>query len=817
MILKTLIIITSLRSRRFRSSYECLNLVKSIPKRSSDIRDTLFDPNSITPGTEFMYKLNVSLREFVVERMKVNRLWQRLKIYFSGSDVPGEGEHKIVSFIRERCLSSETFRPNERHCINGQDADMIMLSLTTHLKYFYILREVLKPPINTRKFKKKPTKKTKSVISFQFIRVNILRECLVNELTEELVNEAFEMERIIDDFVFLTFFVGNDFLPNIPTLSINESAFDIIFQAYKDILSNSIGYIVKDGKIDDFGRFYALLRIMGTSESTVLTDNIIAQSSNSSCNMNEHQSLSKNYIHDIEKYDDDSDDCNCLDDDGEISINDIVDLIDDQYIAEPHPFNEKLEAGSSSVSCFNHRSYYYSHKFGINIDDYDGKICLERIVHSYLDGLAWCLSYYSQGCHSWSWYYAYHYAPLLFDLVESANCKLSARSVNFDLNEPYTPFQQLLGCLPPFSACLLPASYHCIMLNESSPMFKYYPKELKFDYNGKKNSWEAIVLLDFIDENMLKETERNYNCVFNCDPTEICRNSFGSVSEYLFDSSSETLIECKVDYSILPSKHAFRSELMSGTPMKLCGFPDLHDIIAVRSMRPTGFPSNCTIRLRLNESLDAVMMALALNIQTQFPAFIPHFALSTCVQVNKPYSVILCSGLNNAIKSVDEVMSQLLPNAAKLFKQTTLRMDGRLVQTNNSQIVLGLIDVSNGIELGKYVCSALNGCNSWYVDEPDRLSIVIGTLRQIVPKSKNANKRSSRKNRVQNDKSSANCQSILNDSVDSIEERLDSLQKVIFNEVSKISSCSYFDLLFDCIEISEELTSHSRTPFRLQC
>ncbi len=79
------------------------------------------------------------------------------------------------------------------------------------------------------------------------------------------------------------------------------------------------------------------------------------------------------------------------------------------------------EAPEEEGSHFCPKQQYYYSKFKLEADQFvDFR---EGIRKAYLEGLAWVCAYYNQGCCSWSWFYPYHYAPYVSDLLPLRNFK----------------------------------------------------------------------------------------------------------------------------------------------------------------------------------------------------------------------------------------------------------------------------------------------------------------------------------------------------------------------------------------------------------
>ncbi|CCE64261.1 hypothetical protein TPHA_0H00510 [Tetrapisispora phaffii CBS 4417] len=236
------------RSRRFRTAMDAETALKKAIANGDELpKGEPFDSNSITPGTEFMAKLTRNLKYFIHDKISNDLNWQNIEVVFSGHEVPGEGEHKIMDFIRN-LRSQKDYEQNTRHCIYGLDADLIMLGLSTHDPHFSLLREEVKFGGRRNNSGSLPLEKQ----NFYLLHLSLLREYMNLEFIEISTNLQFkyEFDRILDDFILIMFVIGNDFLPNLPDLHLNKGAFPVILQTFKEALLHLDGYINENGKIN---------------------------------------------------------------------------------------------------------------------------------------------------------------------------------------------------------------------------------------------------------------------------------------------------------------------------------------------------------------------------------------------------------------------------------------------------------------------------------------------------------------------------------------------------------------------------------------
>jgi len=245
------------RGRRFRSAKEAEDKEKEALRKGEVLpEEKRFDSNCITPGTLFMVKLQEQLDYFVNMKISSDPLWQKTQVILSGHQVPGEGEHKIMEFIRHQ-KSQPDYNVDTRHCLYGLDADLMMLGLCSHEPYFSLLREEVK--FGGKKNEKRVT--TPEETTFHLLHLSLLREYLDVEFSalKTLLPFPYDLECIIDDWVLMGFLVGNDFIPHLPHFHINKGALPMLYAAYMEVLPTLDGYLNENGLLN-LARFEKFLK-----------------------------------------------------------------------------------------------------------------------------------------------------------------------------------------------------------------------------------------------------------------------------------------------------------------------------------------------------------------------------------------------------------------------------------------------------------------------------------------------------------------------------------------------------------------------------
>ena len=434
------------KKRRCRSEQD-LNLRDQIKlKHKVPLTQTKWSSIAITPGTKFMEKLHISLINYI---KKLKQL-KNIKITYSSYHTPGEGEHKILQDIKLN-------KNNKIKIIYGLDADLIFLALASNQNNLYLMRESDQLNINNNNNNNR---------SFNYVSIYSLRTTINTQLNSQL-NTNLDLTA---DFIFICYFLGNDFIPNLPSVSIRTDGLTFLINCYVEIykklntqliLNSSINFVFLAeflNKISQYENYYFNNILVKAQERHM--------SRNPPTSMNDYQK-----------------DLWLLD-------NMLLDIIDNNTIKNNYSSKED----------------YYKINFNTNNQNNINNIC-----DTYIKSLIWIFKYYFDECAEWTFQYHYLYPPFVSDLANylSNNLKvfttstISTTSITLStsnlLVSPISPCIQLLLVVPPNCVNLLPDNYKYLMLDSNSPIIDLYPTKVVLDRTDKFMFHECVVLTPSID------------------------------------------------------------------------------------------------------------------------------------------------------------------------------------------------------------------------------------------------------------------------------------------------------------------------------
>lgn len=500
------------RLRRFKAIKETseINQLKTEYGISIDEKKQK-DFNMISPATIFMELLSDKIKIFLAEFKSGKH--QHLKIIFSDTSIPGEGEHKILQYLK--------LQPKDKNClVYGLDSDLIFLFLGTNRSNVALIREntLLKNNDLNLDLNKFP--------EMSYFLINELRNHIVNimnpytSLTElenikifsskDAINNTTDLSDLYDkmkmkdfftaekdtynlirDYIFISFLLGNDFIPSVSALKIRDGGIEQILRAYKIVIQKRCQYLLNSALEINVEFFLDFIQILANDEVNSLKKQKRTRDRRIKFQFTNQRAPT--YEIALEQH---------------------------KTVEGKHPdiiniFREGWE----------HRYYYYYFHIKNNDSPYR-QIQINDICNDYIKALHWIAKYYFTGCPDWHWYYQYDATPLLCDLIKYVNNKKTdINMVHFIENGPVEPYHQLLIILPPQSAHLLPKPYLKLMTSEISPIIHYYPTNFELDYYGKRFLWECHPKLPMINPSEL--TKHLTHIKDQLTPLEVIRNQIG--------------------------------------------------------------------------------------------------------------------------------------------------------------------------------------------------------------------------------------------------------------------------------------------------
>jgi len=427
------------RNRRYMSAFQ--SSIDTENPQSSGALKYKWNTSAITPGTDFMEKLG---KEFSI-RFRDPKEFGVETIMVSTSCEAGEGEHKIYDYIR----TNAAYHKETYTVIYGLDADLIMLTLN-HLhisENMFLFRE-------TPEFIKS-IDKTLNPNETYFLDIPLFARSIIKEMSHENANKPVHeislQNDVLFDYIFMCFFLGNDFLPHFPALNIRTSGINRLIDTYKAVFKQDGDTLTKDHAIvwKNVRRF---LTDFAKNELDYVKEEYGLR-----------EKASKRSMYD----NNDADDMNLI------------------------PLKDRAVEIYINPNEVGWESRYYQALFATRINDDRRK----EISTNFLEGLEWTFKYYSTGCADWRWSYKYNYPPLFADLIKYVPY-FDTTLVALKEKQPVSPMVQLSYVLPPSSMVLLPAALKEKLLKEKP---EWYVGNYIFHWAFCKFFWEAHVDLPDIN------------------------------------------------------------------------------------------------------------------------------------------------------------------------------------------------------------------------------------------------------------------------------------------------------------------------------
>jgi 5'-3' exonuclease len=450
------------RERRYKSHFFKQNNIveradyisQSHKAESQDqaIDDNLiqWDSNKITPGTYFMEKLTYELLEF--KKTYVGNC----NIFISNSDEAGEGEHKMMNYINSKINEYGSI------CIYGLDADLIMLSLKSKLSdNIILLRD------NTFNTKLREEDKT-----FTYLDIKTLKKAICTELRSNIGEVNLTNDSLLQDYIFLCFLLGNDFIEHIPSLMIKENGANTLIKFYCKAIKSKKSNLLDTNSQINLHLFLEILADLSKSEEYFFKNvwSIYSKNKNNKIKTDESK---------CDKFDYLATQC------GSVSF------LKDDII-------------KYNTSHYNKRHYLYYGITDINDACYD-----------YIKTLYWIIGYYNNHEHNnWDWYYPHHGIPFVSDIY---NFVLANRekclNIKFKSSIPNNTVEQLYMVLPKDSLIkILKEDKKYTYLYEklirysrsnSISFNNYYPQNISISLLHCDYLWQSKVFFKHFDKNII--------------------------------------------------------------------------------------------------------------------------------------------------------------------------------------------------------------------------------------------------------------------------------------------------------------------------